>query len=155
MKEIERKFILKELPDSMGEEPVAVLQGYITEPDDSVEVRLRQKGSTYILTCKTGQGMTREEQESEIGEDLFQQFWPLTVGRRVCKVRYKVALPNALMAEIDIFEDSLAGLKLCEVEFPDEASALAFVPPAWFGREVTEDPAYKNKQLAIHGLAEK
>ncbi len=28
----------------------------------------------------------------------------------------------------------------------------AFVAPYWFGREVTDDPAYKNQRLAVSGL---
>ena len=39
--------------------------------------------------------------------------------------------------ELDVFLDALAPLVFAEVEFPTEQEALAFVPPAWFGKDVT------------------
>lgn len=38
--EIERKFLVAALPDLATAEPVAVRQGYLTRPEDSVEMRL-------------------------------------------------------------------------------------------------------------------
>ena len=40
---------------------------------------------------------------------------------------------------------------MAELEFPDEDAARGFEPPAWLGREVTEDDAYKNRALAVEG----
>ena len=39
-----------------------------------------------------------------------------------------------------------------EVEFESAAAAAGSRPPAWLGREVTDDPAYKNQRLAIEGV---
>ncbi len=38
------------------------------------------------------------------------------------------------------------------MEFASAADAAAFVPPDWLGRDVTDDPRYKNKKLATDGL---
>jgi len=38
------------------------------------------------------------------------------------------------------------------VEFDSAAAAAAFSPPAWLGRDVTDDSRYKNKRLAVDGL---
>ena len=51
--------------------------------------------------------------------------------------------------ELDIFLGEYEGLKLAEVEFPSEEAALAFVPPEWFGREVTFTGEYQNSRLAL------
>ena len=51
-------------------------------------------------------------------------------------------------AELDIFKGRLEGLVMVEVEFGSEAEAEAFVPPAWFGVEVTADPRYRNSYLS-------
>jgi adenylate cyclase len=40
---------------------------------------------------------------------------------------------------------------VAEVEFPSDEEAAQFVPPPWFGLEVTEDEHYKNVNLALHG----
>jgi CYTH domain-containing protein len=51
-----------------------------------------------------------------------------------------------------VYSGALTGLMVAEVEFPSEEAARAFVPPAWFGREVTNDSRYKNRRLATEGL---
>ena len=43
----------------------------------------------------------------------------------------------------------LSGLIVAEVEFDDPWGATAFIAPYWFGREVTDDPAYRNQRLAL------
>ena len=43
-------------------------------------------------------------------------------------------------------------LDLISVAFDDEAEAGAFQAPAWFGREVTAEPAYERPALAIQGV---
>ena len=46
----------------------------------------------------------------------------------------------------------LAGLVVAEVEFDDEQAAREFMPPAWFGREVTGEPGWANRSLGVDGL---
>ena len=53
--------------------------------------------------------------------------------------------------EVDIYSGALTGLSVAEVEFATEDAADAFEPPAWFGREVTDDPRFKNQRLASEG----
>lgn len=152
MKEIERKFLLTKMPEIVLESTTCIRQGYISKSRDSVEIRLRQKGDTFFITFKRGQGLVRDEAEIRIDEADFNHLWPLTQGRQVEKQRSKASLENGLVAEIDEFSGALAGLFLCEVEFSDEAQAGAFVPPQWFGADVTEDGRYKNKSLAENGI---
>jgi adenylate cyclase len=42
-------------------------------------------------------------------------------------------------------------LSTVEVEFSSESEAETFRPPAWFGKEVTADPRYRNWALALSG----
>ena len=56
------------------------------------------------------------------------------------------------MLELDVYHGRLEGLLTAEVEFDAVAAASAFVPPDWLGRDVTDDPRYKNKKLATDGL---
>lgn len=154
MKEIERKFLLAKMPDIALQSTTCIRQGYITESRDSVEIRLRRKGDAFFMTFKRGKGLVRDEAEIKIDETHFNHLWPLTQGRQVEKQRSKAILDNGLVAEIDEFSGALSGLLLCEVEFGDEARAGAFVPPQWFGADVTEDGRYKNKSLAENGIPE-
>jgi CYTH domain-containing protein len=148
MKEIERKFLVAgPLPEGLVAEPIR--QGYITAASDSAEVRLRQKGEACFLTVKSEGGLVRDEYEIAIGAAEFETLWPLTEGRRVEKTRSRGRLAGGLEFELDIFEGHLAPLMLVEVEFPSEAAARAFVPPDWFGEDVTGDRRYRNRTLAL------
>lgn len=147
MKEIERKFLVRgPVPEGLAFEPIR--QGYITAALDSAEVRLRQKGGACFLTVKSEGGLVRDEYEIAIGTAEFETLWPLTEGRRLEKTRHRGELAGGLEFELDIFEGHLAPLMLVEVEFPSEKAARAFIPPDWFGKEVTEDKSYRNKALA-------
>ena len=152
MPEIERKFIVRELPPGLGEhraEPIA--QGYLATAPDGVEVRIRRRGDATLLTVKSGPAMVRVEEEIAIEADRFDALWPLTAGRRLDKVRHYVPLDGGLEAELDVYAGALEGLLTAEIEFPSEAAARAFVPPPWLGRDVTGDSAYANQTLALRG----
>ena len=145
--EIERKFLVRSLPDAFDALPSELIrQGYAADG-----LRFRQKGARYFETRKVGMGLVAEEHEREIDRDEFERMWPTTEGRRLEKTRTEVALDDGLVAEVDIFEGDLTGLRYVEVEFDDVETARAFLPPDWFGREVTEDPRYKNSSLARFG----
>lgn len=149
--EIERKFLVAALPDLDAAKPVAVRQGYLTLPADSVEMRLRQKGSKLLMTLKSGAGMAREERETTITQEQFDTFWPATGGRRIEKTRWTGSLSDGTVYELDIFEGSHAPLRLVEVEFDSLAAARSFTPPDWFGPEVTGERGYSNKVMALEG----
>jgi CYTH domain-containing protein len=149
--EIERKFVLDAPPQGLDDHPSEpISQGYVAL-DGDVEVRVRRRGEQAYLTIKAGGGRRRVEQELEIEPARFAALWPLTEGRRIVKRRYVVPAPDALVFEVDVYEEELAGLVVAEVEFPDDDAANAFASPEWLGREVTDDPRWKNQALALHG----
>ncbi len=152
--EIERKFILTEAPsdDRLGP-GTHIRQGYLAE-EDSVEVRVRISDEASSLTVKAGGGVSRTEVDVPISAEQAEALWPHTAGRRIDKTRHRVALdgePPGLVAEVDVYGGTLAGLCVAEVEFASEADAASFDPPDWFGRELTGDPAWSNAALARHG----
>lgn len=150
--EVERKFLVSELPDLGGLQAATVCQGYLTAADDSVEVRVRQTDEAFFLTLKSGAGLQRAEYEIPLERSQFEVLWPATAGRRIEKIRHVGHLQDQSIFELDVFSGRLAPLVLVEVEFPSREAALGFVPPSWFGREVTEDKRFKNKALATSGL---
>ncbi|PHR85563.1 MAG: adenylate cyclase [Colwellia sp.] len=148
--EIERKFLVAQLPNLSDAKQSTIHQGYITHSDDSVEVRLRQKESDFYLTVKQGAGLIRTEVETTIVLEQFVTLWPLTIGSRIEKIRWTGNITNNLFYELDIFSGELESLQLVEVEFSSRESAEKFIIPAWFGKEVTEDKRFKNKSLAMN-----
>ena len=156
--EIERKFLLSRVPATMRfarREPIR--QGYLALDGDT-EVRLRITPKGAVLTIKAGRGGVRVEEEIALDSRQAEALWELTEGRRVQKTRRRVRLAGTggsgaeLVAEVDEYAGALDGLVVVEVEFPDEAAAQGFEPPAWFGRELTDDWRYANRSLASDGM---
>ncbi len=151
--EIERKFLVPSLPVGWDRSPSAAIdQGYLASTAEGVEVRVRRKGTACFLTVKHGPGLSRIEVELPLAVEQFDQLWTLTAGRRLRKIRYDIPGPGGLTFELDIYADALAGLQTVDVEFPDEAALHLFQPPAWFGREIGGEAAYRNEHLSRCGL---
>jgi CYTH domain-containing protein len=152
LQEIERRFLLNEVPLFETLEHKHIRQGYLLKAKDGSKLRLRQIGDAYIFSIKRGKGLVRMEVEFEIEQADFDALWPLTVGKRIEKTRYYLPLENGHIAELDRFHGDLYGHLQVEVEFASASKAERFTPPAWFGREVTEDGRYTNSSLAKRGL---
>jgi CHAD domain-containing protein/CYTH domain-containing protein len=148
--EIERKFLLRALPDGVRDAPAREIeQGYL--PGERLVERLRRvrdgERVRYYRTVKLGDGLARTEVEEETTPELFASLWPLTEGRRVVKRRYRVRA-GVLRWEVDEFLDR--DLVLAEVELPSERTPAE--PPEWLRpsvvREVTGEPEFTNARLA-------
>ena len=86
--EIERKYLLNELPETLDRETgIPIKQGYLCFENDR-EVRIRQMGGSCYITYKKGTGLIRHEVEFEVNRKIFQELWPQTEGRQLEKIRY-------------------------------------------------------------------
>ncbi|MCD7920858.1 MAG: CYTH domain-containing protein [Clostridiales bacterium] len=146
--EIERKFLISELPDHLSDYPChQIEQGYLcTDP----VVRIRRQDDSFILTYKSGGMMSREEYNLPLSAEAYEHLRPKTDGIYISKKRYCIPF-GSYTIELDIFEQDAAPLILAEVEFPSEEEANAFVPPAWFREDVTWLPYYHNSYISRHG----
>jgi len=148
--EIERKFLVSKLPETLGSYPFEeIIQGYIDLP--GVTLRFRQEGEKYFQTIKSGPKEKTVELEMLITKNQFEQFWDLTKGIRLSKTRYKVH-EGGFEADLDIYKDNLGEFLTVEVEFSSKAERDVFIPPDWFGKEITFDYRYSNFSLAKFGL---
>lgn len=146
--EIERKFLpdLKDLPFNPCDFPVREIeQGYLCT---SPVVRVRRDNDSYVLTYKSKGLMVREEYNLPLTEESYRHLIAKADGRVISKKRYVIPLENGLTLELDIFEKDLKPLVIAEIEFPDEASARSYRPPAWLGEDVTYSPLYHNSVLS-------
>ena len=149
--EIERKFLVPaDSPIELPETGVRLRQGYLAI-DGRVEVRMRTSDAGAVLTVKAGAGRVRTEVERPLTAEEADALWAHTEGRRLEKVRYWLPVEGDLMAEIDVYEGPLAGLRTVEIEFPDEPAADQFKPPSWTGLELTGEPGWSNAALALRG----
>lgn len=144
--EIERKYLIPHLPDNLESFPCRhIEQGYLnTDP----VVRIRRDNDKYELTYKSSGLMSREEYNLPLDQTSYEHLANKIDGRLIVKKRYMIPLPEGLTIELDIFEKDLSPLKLAEVEFSSEEAAKAFVPPSWFGEDVTFSGKYHNSYLS-------
>lgn len=147
--EIERKFLVTgPIPDLQSCRRAEIRQAYIaTNP----VIRLRQSDGDYFLTVKGSGGLVHTEFEMALTVEQFRYLWEKAEAGIIVKTRYEIPLGQSLVAELDVYRDNLVGYTTVEVEFPNLAAAEDFVPPAWFGCEVTGDKRYYNHSLAMFG----
>jgi CYTH domain-containing protein len=150
--EIERKLLLSGLPPEVYSGCRAHVQhGWL--PGDVIHERLTiitRDPVEYWRCVKTGKGLVRVElQEKVEDKEFFFKLWPLTEGKRVEKIRYKVKDSIDQLWEIDLFLDR--SLILAEIELKSEDARL--VVPPWLTpyvvKEVTDDPGFLNYNLAL------
>jgi len=143
--EIERKFLLRELPENLESYPVRHLeQGYLcTAP----VVRIRRDNDKYELTYKGKGCMVREEHNLPLTKEAYEHLREKIDGRLIVKKRYMIPFEKYTI-ELDVFEGDLAPLALAEVEFVTEEEAKAFTPPDWFAEDVTFSKLYHNSFLS-------
>lgn len=144
--EIERKFLVASVPGDLDRYPChRIEQGYLCiEP----VVRIRQQDEEYYLTYKSKGLMVREEYNLSLNEKAYTHLKAKTDGNIITKKRFCIPYQETLTIELDIFEGCFAGLMLAEVEFSSASEAESFVPPAWFGGEVTWSSKYHNSTLS-------
>ena len=143
--EIERKFLIKELPENLSTYPCRhIEQGYLsTNP----VVRIRKDNDKYELTYKGKGAMVREEYNLPLTKESYEHLREKIDGRLIIKKRYMIPL-DPYTVELDVFEGDLSPLTLCEVEFSSEEEAKAFVAPDWFAEDVTFSKLYHNSYLS-------
>lgn len=144
--EIEKKYLLTKIPfDLSFFKKKEISQGYLCT---SPVVRIRKSNDKYTLTYK-GEGlMAREEYNLPLTKESYNQLSSKIDGILIEKTRYLIPLENNLTAELDVFHGKLDSLMLVEVEFDSIEAANAFVPPSWFGEDVTFSNKYHNSNLS-------
>lgn len=147
--EIERKYLVKELPQDLQTYPSRQIeQGYLnTDP----VVRIRKSDDRYTLTYKGSGLMVREEYNLPLNEAAYLHLREKADGILIKKRRYLIPYAEKYTIELDLFEGELAPLQLAEVEFKTEEEAETFAPPDWFGEDVTFSTAYHNSTLSQAG----
>ena len=112
--------------------------------------------------------MSREEYNLPLTAEAYEHRIEKADGIIITKTRYIIPIKNIQFAadymlteaakswqpivELDVFQGALSSLIMAEVEFPDEATANAYIPEDWFLLDVTLDKRYHNSNMSKHGL---
>ena len=156
--EIERKYLIKELPADIDKYSFHIIeQAYL---NTSPVVRIRKQDDKYILTYKGGGLMAREEYNLPLNKEAYNHLLPKHDGNVISKKRYLIPIEEPhfkdgfvpekdlkLTIELDEFYSPLK-LLMAEVEFTSIEMANSFLPPDWFGEDVTNNPDYHNSVMS-------
>lgn len=145
--EIERKFLIRELPKELAQyQCLRIEQAYLCT---SPVVRIRRQDGEYYLTYKGSGLLAREEYNLPLTKEGYEHLLPKADGNVISKNRYLIPIEGTdLKVELDVFDAPFAPLMIAEVEFPDIEAANAFMPLDWFAQDVTDDPGYHNSNLS-------
>jgi CYTH domain-containing protein len=126
-----------------------VVEGYFPARPDREHFVSIEPGRCYLVLAAAWQD-GGDEERTEVPRSQAEALMPLCVG----KVGFEcttMRLRGDMEALLKHFV-APGPLDLLSVEFEAEADAEAFVPPAWFGPEVTQDAAYDGGSFARLGI---
>lgn len=144
MKEIERKFLVKDINNinlSLYRKKT-IMQTYLYT-DGLTFIRKRKieesSNTSYYYTVKTGKTSKHgiNEFETEINKEIYDKLMPTQKTNAIMKDRYYIPLGNSLTIELDIFGGIFEGIIFAEVEFKNENEAERFKKPDWFDKELS------------------
>jgi CYTH domain-containing protein len=95
--------------------------------------------------------LSREEFEYPVPLEDARQLVAASGTRIIEKTRHAIPV-EGFMWEVDVYEGTLDGLVIAEVELTSEEDDP--VLPPWVGAEVTGDKRWSNQVLAVGGMPE-
>lgn len=140
--EREKTYLVSKLPADLSLNNSALLRDiYIPEGVGHARLRLRQKGDSYEMTKKIpvidGDSSRQTEHTIPLTREEFEAL--ATSSQKSLQKRRYFTKINGYDAEVDIYEDKLAGLVVVDFEFATEEDFLAFVRPVEMLADVTQD----------------
>jgi len=153
--ELERVFLVKKLPDNLSQyKPIKMRAGDFYDPNllgaSRVDhLNIRQKGNKYEIRKKEGASAYKKiEHTIYITREEFELLMKVATQKHE-KNLYLYPIDKQHTSEIDIYLGKLAGYARVEVEFQNEKEMNKFVPPVWFGPEITEWNHTIHKNLGV------
>lgn len=141
--EVELTFLAREIPkEILGATGKQLIDIYIPDTDGiHPRLRLRQKGDKYEITKK----IPITDDDASVHEEVtiplsLEEFEPLSLSssKKIAKLRYNVVI-GGYDAEVDVFQDELAGLVVIDFEFASDDEKLRFETPRICLADVTQE----------------
>ena len=153
-KEFERKFLVRAplFTDAIrrSARQLRIRQGYLALTPAQVRVR-HTHGEGYVLEIKGADDLEIDCGSLHDADGRVLLETAAKVASIIEKVRHEIPAGfDGLTWEVDLFKGENAPLLVAEIEMPEKDYSLEDRDlPAWLGEEVTDDPHFKNKNLAI------
>src|SRR5579872_5953286 len=117
MKEIERKFLVKKMPDLSGHASVRY-ERYFLYKDGRVEMRIQQKGNRFEFERKMIlSGLSSEKMKFEITRPEFEALKKIA-GHSLIRDSYQ--LSDEPQISLKVYQGKFVGLIRAEAEFSSE-----------------------------------
>jgi CYTH domain-containing protein len=151
MIEYELTYLAKTLPPDLatynGQEYIDI---YFPADDPHPVLRLRRRGDKFEMTKKTIISGTDSSEMHEATIELSRAEYDALAaapGKKVHKLRYEYQIAGS-PAEIDVFQDELAGLVLIDFEFSSSEEKATFTMPDMCLADVTQEAFIAGGKLA-------
>lgn len=157
--EREKTYLAKSLPSGLAQAKHELIRDiYIPDTANHARLRLRQRGDTYEATKKIPVNNDPSHQVEHTIPLTREEFETLAAcsTKTLQKQRYHIDI-DGYSAEIDIYEEALAGLVVIDFEFASEEEFRAFTQPDIALADVTDDEIIGGGFLAgksYHDIAE-
>lgn len=142
--EIERKFMIQEMPNLKGIQPIHY-ERYFLQRGDSIEERIQRKGDLFEREKKITISPVESRKKKEIISEA--EFNSLKVLAPASLIRDSYLLPIEPEVSIKIYGGAYTGLVRAEVEFRTLEEAKSFIPFKWMGKEITDSPLGRDSAL--------
>jgi CYTH domain-containing protein len=148
--ELEKTYLVKHLPEDLAGFPhKEIIDIYVPRENQHPILRIRRKGNLFEITKKQprteADASEQEEHTIKLSGDEFSALAAIK-GKRIRKTRYDYRR-DGIKAEIDVFQDDLAGLALADFEFSDPAEKDSFKMPEFCLADVTNDETFAGGML--------
>jgi len=154
-KEIERKFLVNKgsMPDLSEFKYSNVKQGYLSQEQDSLSVRVRfftnGKLINYYLDMKDSGLLSRNELTFSITKEEFETSFQLCGLKTISKKRYYIPSQKneGKILEVDVYDDF--DFITCEYEGESTLEVESLIWEDWFVEELTHKGEFSNMNLAF------
>jgi CYTH domain-containing protein len=153
--ELERRWVSNSIPADLVVEVETIIDLYVTDSQLRLREATFRSGAAPMrrLTRKVDLDPTTRLMTSiYLPEKEFRQFARVLPGTEIRKLRHRLAPIDGVAPLIDEFQGTLKGLLVAEVEFASRDLLVQYVPPSYFGAEITSDERYRGGSLAQTGL---
>ncbi len=129
-----------------------IVEGYFAPRPDRKQIVRIENGGAQLILVSTPPGGAPEEERAEVPRAHAEALLDVAQGK-IAFARGTVGLPGGREVFVDRFMIPTR-IDLLTVAIPEGERPEGFQPPAWFGREVTGDPAFEANAIAINGVPE-
>lgn len=142
--EIERKFLVRKLPDLSSIQPVHYERYYLHRAN-GVEKRIQKRGEVYEFEeLEESSSLSRTSHKRDLTEREFE-FFKKQSDEKIVRDSYVISTNPEI--SIKVYHERFEGFARVEVKFSTEEEAQSFEVPDWFGEDITYHPLGRDSKL--------